>query len=164
MLSVIMLNVVMLNVTNNPFMSSVIMLNVVTLIVVAPETRHILLPEWRGWTQKSATTRQVATSGGWPRGSSEPGEPSRVRVQPRRPRPEAKPRCLCDEMGNANGGSITVWSDRYFALWTKTHGAQCCSTNPQKQEMIKPVAPPFWTDKTKELLLCSMIHEVLRHA
>ncbi len=35
MLSVIMLNVVMLNVANNPFMLSVILLNVIMLSVVA---------------------------------------------------------------------------------------------------------------------------------
>jgi hypothetical protein len=36
MLSAIMLNVVMLNVANNPFILSVVMLNVLMLSVVAP--------------------------------------------------------------------------------------------------------------------------------
>jgi hypothetical protein len=35
-----MLNVVMLNVANNPFMLSVVMLNVIMLSVVAPIERH----------------------------------------------------------------------------------------------------------------------------
>ncbi len=38
MLSAIMINVIVLNVANNPFMLSVVMLNVVMLSVVAPTT------------------------------------------------------------------------------------------------------------------------------
>ena len=40
MLSVVMLNVVMLSVANNPFMLSVVMLNVVMLSVMAPKLVH----------------------------------------------------------------------------------------------------------------------------
>jgi hypothetical protein len=36
MLSAIMLNVIMLNVANNPFLLSVVMINVIMLSVVAP--------------------------------------------------------------------------------------------------------------------------------
>jgi hypothetical protein len=57
-----------------------------------------------------------------------------------------------------------VWSDRYFALWARTHGAECCSANPPKTGIDKIFAPLFWSDETKELPLPNMIHEVLHHA
>jgi len=36
-----------------------------------------------------------------------------------------------------------LWSKRYFALWAKIHGAECCGAKPQKLELIRSFAPPF---------------------
>ncbi len=57
-----------------------------------------------------------------------------------------------------------MWSDRYFALLARIHGAECCGANPPKLEMIRSFAPLFWSDETKEFLLPNMTHEVLHHS
>jgi len=75
-----------------------------------------------------------------------------------------KPEFFTFDANKIKLGILTMLSDRYFALRTKIHGAQCCGTTPQKLEMIRSFPPLFWSDKSKELLLHSMIREVLHHA
>jgi hypothetical protein len=57
-----------------------------------------------------------------------------------------------------------MWGNRYFALWVKIHGAECCCANPQKLELIRISRSPVLTDETKELMLPNMTHEMLHHA